>query len=262
MTAKPASAGGFRNLWKRTITGLVLVAVALTALLIGKWSFWLLVTLLAVAMIVEWTGLMKSDRWKIIPALIVMVAIMIFVHPLYRTIDATSLLVLLGGSAVVAVAAMSLRMAGGLFYLGLACIAIIFLREQGGLIVTLWTLSMVWATDIGAYFSGKTIGGPKLAPTFSPNKTWAGLIGGLICAMLVSTGFALQTTLPLTIIPLAAGLAVVAQLGDLYESWLKRRADVKDSSNLFPGHGGALDRLDGLLPVALCVAGITAAGWL
>lgn len=261
MTGAPAPKE-FGNLWKRTITGIALIAVAVAALFAGGWGFWLLVTFLALAMIAEWGGLMKAPGWKVALAIAIMAAVMIFAHPLYRVIDTANLYALLGGAAALAVIGMSARMGGGLFYLGLASLAIIFLREQGGVVLTFWTLAMVWATDIGAYFSGKTIGGPKLAPLFSPNKTWAGLVGGVICAMLVSTLFAMQAALPLLIIPLAGLFAVIAQLGDLFESWLKRRADVKDSSNLFPGHGGALDRLDGLLPVSIGVAALNAAGLL
>lgn len=255
-----AAPKGFGNLWKRVITGIVLITVAVAALFAGGWGFWLLVTFLALAMIAEWGGLMKAPAWKIGLAIAAMLAVMIYAHPLYRVIDTANIYALLSGGIALAVIGMSPRLGAGLLYLGLASLAIVFLREQGGVVLTFWTLAIVWATDIGAYFSGKTIGGPKLAPQFSPNKTWAGLVGGLMSAMLVSTLFAIQTALPLLIIPLAALFAVIAQLGDLFESWLKRRADVKDSSNLFPGHGGALDRLDGLLPVATGVAALNWAG--
>ncbi|WP_343045253.1 phosphatidate cytidylyltransferase [Parasphingopyxis algicola] len=244
------------------MTGVVLVAVALGALFAGQWPFWLLVTALAAAMIYEWGGLMKEPARKTVSVTVILILLMVLFSPAYAPIDQADLIAAGAVGIAVGFGFWSARLAGGFLYLGLAAIAIIFLREQGGLILTLWTLAMVWATDIGAYFSGKTIGGPKLAPQFSPNKTWAGLIGGIVCATLVSAGFALRSDLPVLIVPLAALFAVIAQLGDLYESWLKRRADVKDSSNLFPGHGGALDRLDGLLPVAIGVAGISAAGWL
>ena len=257
-----AAPSGFSDLWKRAITGIVLIVVAVAALFAGGWAFWLLVTFLALAMIAEWAGLMKAPRWKIFMGIAAMLGIMVFAHPLFRLIDVTSLYVLLAGCIALAALGLSPRLGGGLLYVGLGSLAILFLREQSGVVLTLWTLAIVWATDIGAYFSGKTIGGPKLAPQFSPNKTWAGLVGGVICAGLVSVVFAAQTALPALIVPLAALFAIVAQSGDLFESWLKRRADVKDSSNLFPGHGGALDRLDGLLPVAIGVAALSGAGLL
>lgn len=115
-------------------------------------------------------------------------------------------------------------------------------------------VAIVIATDTGAYFSGRTIGGPKIAPAISPSKTWAGLLGGMLCAALVVAYISTQDTgMP---IPLVGGmiagalLAVVAQAGDFLESWMKRRAGLKDSGKLIPGHGGLFDRLDGLLAVA------------
>jgi phosphatidate cytidylyltransferase len=111
-----------------------------------------------------------------------------------------------------------------------------------------WLLLVVWTTDIGAYFAGRSIGGPKLAPRISPGKTWAGLVGGMAAAGLVG---GLLTALAGAGFWLAAGLgallAAVAQAGDLFESRLKRHAGVKDSGHLIPGHGGLLDRIDGLV---------------
>ncbi len=109
---------------------------------------------------------------------------------------------------------------------------------------------MVWMCDIGAYFAGKFIGGAKLAPVISPNKTWAGLIGGLILASLFGAFMHWQYGLAMRLTLATPLLALLAQGGDLFESWLKRRAGIKDSGTIFPGHGGVLDRLDGLVPVA------------
>ena len=126
--------------------------------------------------------------------------------------------------------------------------------------VVLGIVAVVIATDTGAYFSGRTIGGPKIAPRISPSKTWAGLGGGMVAAGLVSLGFFVSngggafTMIGLAAFAIGAVLAVVAQAGDFLESWLKRRAAIKDSSNLIPGHGGVLDRIDGLLPVAIVAA--------
>ncbi len=126
--------------------------------------------------------------------------------------------------------------------------------------VVLGIVAVVIATDTGAYFSGRTIGGPKIAPRISPSKTWAGLGGGMLAAGLVSLGFFVSngggafTVIGLAAFAIGAVLAIVAQAGDFLESWLKRRAAIKDSSNLIPGHGGILDRIDGLLPVAIVSA--------
>jgi phosphatidate cytidylyltransferase len=111
-----------------------------------------------------------------------------------------------------------------------------------------------WSVDIGAYFAGRSIGGPKLAPSISPNKTWAGLIGGMVAAGVFGGAWAWLLQLPAILILLAAPFGAAAQAGDLFESWLKRRAGVKDSGTWLPGHGGALDRLDGLVVVASLTA--------
>lgn len=145
----------------------------------------------------------------------------------------------------------------GLAYVALPCVALIWLRNIGGaesdtgIMLTLAVMFMVWATDIGAYFTGRLVGGPKLAPSISPSKTWAGLGGGMLAAGLVGI-----LTILFSPYPTSAGggfllglvFAVLAQAGDLFESWLKRRAGVKDSGTLIPGHGGLLDRVDGLVP--------------
>ncbi|WP_395832439.1 phosphatidate cytidylyltransferase, partial [Elstera sp.] len=129
--------------------------------------------------------------------------------------------------------------------------------------MVLWLRGVVWATDTGAYFVGRMIGGPRLAPTISPNKTWAGLIGGMAAAGGIGAliGTSVGGSGPLLAL-LGAGLAVVAQTGDLAESALKRHAGVKDSGRMIPGHGGILDRVDGLMPVALVLVLLVAFfGW-
>ncbi|HKT75921.1 MAG TPA: phosphatidate cytidylyltransferase, partial [Sphingobium sp.] len=132
---------------------------------------------------------------------------------------------------------------------------LIFLRQQtppgtSGLLLAFWALSLVWATDVGAYFAGRAIGGPKLAPRVSPSKTWAGLAGGVLAALVL--GFLLHrfAGLPIQLAAASGLLAVAAQLGDLLESHMKRRAGVKDSGTLLPGHGGVMDRLDGVVAAA------------
>jgi phosphatidate cytidylyltransferase len=139
----------------------------------------------------------------------------------------------------------------GLAYIAVPCASLIWLRgNPGGLALVLYVTLAVWAADIGAYFSGRYIGGPKLAPAISPSKTWAGLGGGMSAAAVVGGGCAYFTPYPHTFlgaVGVAMLLAVVAQLGDLFESWIKRRAGVKDSGSLIPGHGGLLDRIDGIM---------------
>ena len=115
-------------------------------------------------------------------------------------------------------------------------------------------MALVWACDSGAFFAGRAIGGAKLAPQISPNKTWAGFIGGLVAAGLFGIALVWLFGLPVPLAIATPFLAVLAQLGDVYESHLKRRAGVKDSGNLLPGHGGLMDRLDGLVAVAPAAA--------
>lgn len=160
-----------------------------------------------------------------------------------------------------------------LAYVGLAAAVLI----SGATFDVVLILAVVMGTDVGAYFSGRAIGGPKIAPSISPSKTWAGLAGGIVGALLgmyvvlgwlayqfwrdfgQSEGFVFDLSEFLGLVPIAAGLAVAAQAGDFLESWLKRQAGVKDSSRLIPGHGGVLDRVDGMLPVVLAVGFY---GWL
>lgn len=161
---------------------------------------------------------------------------------------------------------------GGLLYVGLACYTLLrFSAPLFGMTPTIMLIAGVIGTDIGAYFAGRTFGGPKIAPRISPSKTWSGLLGGMVGAGL--TMIAIQAAiyafkggnagdgdvyltygwqrLALT----GAALAIVAQTGDFFESWMKRRAGVKDSGRLIPGHGGLFDRTDGLIAVAF-VAGL------
>jgi phosphatidate cytidylyltransferase len=151
---------------------------------------------------------------------------------------------------------------GGFIYALLAAVSLLWIRDraENGLAVVLWVFLVTWSTDIGAYFAGRAIGGPKLAPAISPGKTWAGLYGGVIAATLVGGAWALWNSLPPAILLLAPIFAVAAQGGDLFESWMKRRSGVKDSGNWLPGHGGIFDRLDGLLPVAILTAIAAVAG--
>ncbi len=145
----------------------------------------------------------------------------------------------------------------GLIYIGGACFTLLMLSaplygSKGALLL----IAAVICTDVGAYFAGRTFGGPKIAPRISPSKTWSGLLGGMACA-----GVGLSILGPYlaydykfaSLAIVGAMSAMIAQAGDFFESWMKRRAGVKDSGNLIPGHGGLFDRTDGLIAVAFCV---------
>ena len=146
----------------------------------------------------------------------------------------------------------------GLFYIGLPCLALLSLRSNPsyGQEILFWLLSIVWAADTGAYLFGRLIGGKKLAPIISPNKTWSGFFGGIILASIIGYLMALLLKFETTLIMLifSAFVAALSQAGDLVESWFKRYFKVKDTGSLIPGHGGLLDRVDGLLVAASIVS--------
>lgn len=210
------------------------------------------VVMLAIAGAALWQG------GNVLDLFILVIAFGVFVEFVLLARKASQSVVKLAGFAI-----------GGAFYIGWAALALVVMPEP----LLVGTMGLVICTDTGAYFTGRAIGGPKIAPRISPSKTWAGLAGGMAAAgiwtglavllggylisALSPTGASLYTALHTTNIGAAAiagaVLAVAAQAGDFFESWLKRRAGVKDSSRLIPGHGGLFDRVDGLLPVAIIV---------
>jgi phosphatidate cytidylyltransferase len=143
---------------------------------------------------------------------------------------------------------------GGFLYALLPALGLLWIRERAGLDLLIWAFIVTWSTDIGAYFAGRTFGRRKLAPSISPGKTVEGLFGGVAAAMVLGGAWALGMSLAQPLLWLAPLFAFAAQAGDLFESWMKRRAGVKDSGSWLPGHGGVLDRLDGLVPVAVLTA--------
>lgn len=154
--------------------------------------------------------------------------------------------------------------AAGFLYALIPALALLWIRDRApqGLELLLWVFVVTWTTDIGAYVAGRSIGGPKLAPSVSPNKTIAGLAGGMISATLAGFAWVELMRLSAVLLWLAPLFAFAAQAGDLFESGLKRRAGVKDSGSWLPGHGGALDRLDGLVVVATLTAAVQVLGLL
>jgi phosphatidate cytidylyltransferase len=235
----------------RSMAGLAMIAGALGALLAGGIVFWLLMVVIALFMMAEWSDLhLFEPRTKRLGQYILSVPLAVMA-PIAAGSDPFSLGLLAGAAFFAVIVTRKPALAWGVLYCGLPVLALVVLRDRAdGIVVTLWALALVWATDIGAYFAGRTIGGPKLSPRISPNKTWAGLIGGVILAGAFGMAMHVSQGLPIRLALATPMLAVLAQLGDLYESWLKRRAGVKDSGNILPGHGGIMDRLDGLVPVA------------
>ena len=254
MTAPDAKFRTPSNLRLRMIASVAMIAVASAALWFGGIAFWLLAVGGALFMMAEWSDLQKvSPREKRIAqyGLSVPLAVMAPASLVLEEHDFFSLGLLAGAAFFVAIVTRRSGLGKGVIYCGLPVLALVFLRRQDeGLLFAFWALALVWATDIGAFFAGRTIGGPKLAPKLSPNKTWAGLIGGVAAATALALILQARYGLPWRMTLGTPLLAVLAQGGDLYESWLKRQAGVKDSGNILPGHGGVLDRLDGVVPVA------------
>lgn len=166
---------------------------------------------------------------------------------------------LLRGMAVGQGLKLALRVAGPLL-IGGAIAGLWYVRDHLGVAAALWILGMVWATDIGGYGAGRAFGGARLAPSISPGKTWSGLIGAMLAALVVSASVGDRAGI--TGVPLWIGLVMglLAQMGDLGQSWMKRKAGVKDSGKLIPGHGGVFDRVDGLIPVAFILGGLAMLG--
>lgn len=249
------------DLATRAIAGGAMIAVALACLIIGGVAFWALVTASMLLMVAEWAGLMRAGPKRVQLAILAGAIPMAFALPWALGAGRDVVAICAAMAIVVTLAGGSARLGAGLLYAGLPAIGLLYLRGvDQGLALTLWTLAIVWATDIGAYFSGRAIGGPRLAPRLSPNKTWAGLLGGMAAAGVIGALIVTLAGLPAGLMWLGPPLAFLAQMGDLFESWLKRRAGVKDSGRILPGHGGALDRLDGVVPVAAIVAALVANG--
>ncbi|ALC13060.1 phosphatidate cytidylyltransferase [Sphingopyxis sp. 113P3] len=210
------------DLGLRIASALVLFAIAGAALWFGGIAFALLLLVGGALVLVEWFALVRAMT--------------------------------LGSGAKGA-----LMIAGPILVLG-AIAGLWFIRDRLGVTAALWVFGMVWATDIGAYFAGRAFGGARLAPKISPSKTWSGLIGGMMAALIASA--TIGDRAGIIGVPLWIGLfmGLLSQLGDLGESWMKRRAGVKDSGKLIPGHGGLFDRVDGLLPVALLLGALALFG--
>lgn len=259
--------GGLR---RRVVSAIVLAPPVLAALVAGPPYSDILIVVSAAVLAWEWGGLVLDRRgvagWLLVALLPLSVA-----AGAVLSLQLVSLTVL-GAAAISCLArrlergssSSSLWLAGGALYLAPPCLALLLLRreEPEGLLFVVFVVLAVWATDIGGYFVGKGIGGKKLMPSVSPNKTWAGLFGGMAGA--AATGAAVSLLFSqadlLGAAALGAAIAVIDQIGDLFESAIKRRFGKKDSSGLIPGHGGLLDRVDGLMPAALVVMLLVAFG--
>jgi phosphatidate cytidylyltransferase len=256
--AAPAAGQGSRNLMMRVLAALVLAPAAIAIAYAGGWLWAALVTLAAIGLYVEWLMIVGAGRE---PRVIALGAAALAVGGICLAsgrID-TALVVLAVGLAAVALLSAERRLwtATGFIYAAAAELASVLVRLDPikGFSALMLILLVVWVTDIGGYFAGRGIGGPKLWPRVSPKKTWAGAIGGFALSLAVAGGFAAfgyGQAGPLLL--LAAVLSIASQFGDLFESAVKRRFGVKDSSQIIPGHGGLLDRLDGFVAAVVLAA--------
>jgi phosphatidate cytidylyltransferase len=258
--AAPAAVSeqGSRNFLTRVVAALVLAPLAIAAAYAGGWLWAALVTLASIGLYVEWLTVVGDARQMRVVAWGAVALVLAGFCLAAGHVDA-ALLVLALGLAVTALLAPERRIwvATGFGYAAAAEMASVLVRLDRiyGFVALMLILLVVWVTDIGGYFAGRGIGGPKLWPRISPKKTWAGAIGGFAASLAVAGGFAafdLGKTGPLLL--LSAVLSMASQLGDLFESAVKRRFGVKDSSHIIPGHGGLLDRLDGFVAAVVLAA--------
>ncbi|MDE2602732.1 MAG: phosphatidate cytidylyltransferase [Bradyrhizobium sp.] len=244
-----------RNLTARIAAALVLAPSAIAIAYIGGWLWAALVTLAAIGLYVEWLAIVgETRRISVVASGVAALALAGIVLPFKLSLVALPL-------GLLAVAALTperrIWTTSGFIYAAAAEQASIMLRSDPamGWTALMLVFLVVWVTDIGGYFAGRGFGGPKLWPRISPNKTWAGAVGGFAASIAVAAGFAafgLGKTVPMLL--LGSILSIVSQLGDLFESAVKRRFGVKDSSHIIPGHGGLLDRLDGFVAAVVLAA--------
>lgn len=267
----PAKRFNWKNLRVRVLSAAVLVPTVVSAVWFGGVWFLALVAVCVALLAREW-GMMSAPRAPKGVALAIGAAALVAVvaafqghyYLMWPLLAAGALL-----AALIARGAVERRVdaAYGVIYIAPACIALVWLRElDAGLSWTLLLFAVTWFADIFAFVVGSILKGPKLWPKFSPNKTWSGFFGGLAAASVAAVGIdalsGLAPALPdmnLTW-PVAAAIGFLGGLstmmGDLWESMLKRRFGVKDSGDLIPGHGGLLDRVDGLMFAAIVIAGV------
>jgi phosphatidate cytidylyltransferase len=252
----------------RVNSALVLVAVALGLTYVSPHTFAVLITVFIAAMAWEWGRLVRGKGFDAVFG-VQLAATAIASWTTVNGYSGSAIFIVIGGGAAVFLirawsegARAAWWSAAGVYYAGFPAVALIWIRGDAayGWLTILYIFAIVWTTDTAAYVFGRMIGGPKLAPRISPKKTWSGFLGGALSAALVGAIFALSIgeTSMIKLALLSVALAVASQAGDLGESAMKRVFGTKDTSGLIPGHGGVLDRIDGLIFVAIAAALV---GW-
>lgn len=274
VTALPPKKGRWGDLGKRVGSAIVLAPLALTCLWFGRGAWAVLIAVGAAGCAAEWLGMNKAKPWSWPTVLLPLglAAIPLVDYMFGGTIAVIVALALAAiGWVLFGADRRALWLAGGFVYIAPAAIALVRLRHLPtvGRWDMIFLVLIIWASDIGAYLVGRLIGGPKLAPAISPGKTWSGAVGGTVAAALVGLGIAglVGHRIPLLhCILISIIIGIASMIGDLIESGFKRHFGVKDSGRSIPGHGGLLDRLDGMLtaaPVAIVIALLIGEGvWL
>ncbi|MGH6726351.1 MAG: phosphatidate cytidylyltransferase [Pseudolabrys sp.] len=257
------------NLALRIVSAAVLAPLAVLTAYLGGWPFALFWGVAAIAVLWEWTALVAGRSHRLMfSACGSAIAVAALVAWRGRPIAAI-LLVGMGALAALIFAPQQRRLwiVAGIGYAGAMLLAPVLLRadDADGFIAMMLLFAVVWTTDVLGYFAGRAVGGPKLLPAVSPKKTWSGAIAGTLGAMVVAVAVAdaFGAFERSTIAGIALLLSVVAQCGDLFESWVKRQFGAKDASHLIPGHGGVMDRLDGFWAAAVigCLIGLLRGGF-
>lgn len=244
------------SLWPRILTSIVLIPSALVAVYVGGWVLGVWASAAGLAMAREWVKIVHREEapgWRLaLHAAAILGSQALLLADMHEmAMVCVLLMALIGNVYAQRLGERSVWTVMGILFIAIPCLAFAHLRmlDPFGLETVVWILCIVWATDSAAYLAGSALGGPKLAPLISPNKTWVGSVSGLAAGMVA--GMALASAAGLSpsaeYVLACAGVSVLTQCGDLAESFLKRTFGVKDASDLIPGHGGALDRLDGLI---------------
>lgn len=254
MTPTPAAdPGRWGDLRTRAISALVMIAIGAVELWLGGTSFRILVVLLAGLMVWELASMTAPAR-RNTPRAMGAIAAAALAGAVWLPSDAAPALLLAPALALALTPRKDRRISSGYAVaVMVACFGLVQLRDAGGTLAILWIVLVVVASDVLGYFAGRALGGPKFWPAISPKKTWSGTLAGWGGAIMVAAGFVAAGQGGWLLLLLSPIVAFAGQLGDIAESWVKRRAGVKDASRLIPGHGGVLDRFDALIGALLAV---------
>ena len=245
----------------RVLSAIVMLPIAIYIILAGGLPLFLLISLLSIIILSEWNGICENKPFSFLFVVQSFCTILLLLQlnmgsPYIGYAFICSIVSIIAVSYLVK--AKILWSVLGFLYAFIPSSSVLLIQEGFGSYVLLWMMLLIWGMDTGAYFVGKKVGGPKMSPKISPNKTWSGLIGGTITAMILAYLFLQFVEVQniaifenaLILLILSGSLAILSQIGDLTESAVKRKYSVKDSGSIIPGHGGVMDRVDGILFVA------------